>query len=488
MSRLPGTVLGTVRLHFRQWRELAHSVPLTTRLFCYSVCLEPFLFFLLFDRLTAGFSLTLARAFQVALYLTLVFRGVPARLPGPNRGFPGYPRAMALFIGAFGLVYLALYAAGSNYIFRTVSVDSDATNAFAGAFSAGAVRPFIEAFTLMLTVLHYFWLGPRLVRTREHLVFLVLTFVLLSYASLAVGFVNFGWATVFGQNLMPRHLAEFLYELPSYSGVRFQGLAGEPRDAFGQLVLFVMVLWSARHLGLLDFSRSAARRIGVLTALALVATSSGSGLVGVVLFGGLFVVYQTFSKPSLLRVAQGLAIALLAVAVSAAGLVFVERLATYVEVFSDIQPDGEISTLALSQFNNIYPLMHWMEMCLQGRVGLCALGGGFGTSFALNSAFYTDGFANPHSYVSRLLPELGVVGLVAIVLLLLLPAFRRLDLARMPMRTVKVGLLAVLAVWLAHKSNHLYLALFVVCLAVPHQIGQSPNVSTPGRRQSQPAP
>jgi hypothetical protein len=485
MKHLPRSVLGMVRSQALQWRALAQSVPLTTRLFCYSVCLEPFLFFLIFDRLTVGFSLTLARTFQLALYAVLAVRGVPASLPASNRGFPSYPRAVGLFMLAFGLVYAVLYLTGSNYILRTVSTESDAANAFAQALSGAGIRPFIEALTLMLTIFHYFWLGPRLVRSRDHLVFLVLTFALLSYVSLAVGFVNFGVATVFGQNLIPRHVAEFFYEVPSYSGARFQGLAGEPRDAFGQLVLFAMVLFSARHFGLLELSASAARRMGLITALALVATSSGSGLVAVALFGGLFLGYQFFSKPSLARIAQGLVIVAVLAALLVAGLVFVERIAGYVEVFRDIQIDEELSPLALTQFNNIFPLMHWAQMCQEGRVVLCGLGGGFGTSFALNSAFFTEGLNNPHSYLSRLLPEVGVIGLGAFVLLLLRPAFRRLDQVRVPIHFVKVGLLAVLAASLAHKSNHLYLALFFACLAVSCR--ESADSARPNRSAMLPA-
>ncbi len=488
MKRLPRTVLGTVRLHYQQWRKLAGSVPLTTRLFCYSVCLEPFLFFLIIDRLTAGFSLTLARAFQVTLYVILALRGLSARLPEQNRDFPAYHRFIGAFMGLFSLVFVVIYLTGDSYIYRATTLDSDASNAFASMLSRATVRPFIEGGTLMLTVMHYFWIGPRMIRTREHVVFLVLTFVLLSYASLAVGFVNLGSAMAFDQNLVPRHFAEFLYEAPSYSGVRFQGLAGEPRDAFGQLVLFAMVFFAARSLGLFEFGRSAARRVGVLTALAMITTLSASGLAAMVVFGGLFVGYQFFSDFSLKRIGQGLVVAMIITVTSVAALVFIDRFADYVEVYSDIQTDGELSPLALTQFNNIYPLMHWLEMCKEGSVGLCALGGGFGTSFALNSAFYTEGLNNPHSYVSRLLPEVGLVGLVAFILLLLRPAFRRLARIPAPMRSVKIGLLGVVAVSLAHKSNHLYLALLVACLALQYWPGHATKVTGDPARQPPPTP
>lgn len=454
------------------------ATPLASRLYIYSIVFDPFLFFVMLDRLTAGMSITLSRVFQILFYALLFIKFVPIRKISAVRVMNRYWVLFLLFLGYVVAIYCAGLLFGFNFIATNKLTESDAATAFAAALAAPEVRPIVELSTLFLTVFHYFWFGPRMVRTRESYQLLCSSLLLLCYVSLVLGFLNFLAALLFGQNLMPRHLVEYLYSAPSFSGVRFQGLAGEPRDAFGQLVLFLAVFYFLAKVGVVRLSEQTRQSVVLVSLIALALTISASGMVALGIFIVMYVAHDLWVNFSFKRVSVAFSAVSVSVIFMWLGYSYIERFELYFDTFYDvfelIEAGGELPPLVLTQLNNFYPLIVWWKSCVSSDFAACFLGGGLGTSFALNSHLYAEGLNNPHSYISRLIPELGILGMGMFVAPLLVPMFRYLDrssryiltLDSKVVRIIKISLLALFAAVLAHKSNNLYFGLLIIALGL----------------------
>jgi hypothetical protein len=225
------------------WKLSKKATSSLSRFYIYSVVLDPFLFFLILDRISVGFSLTLSRVFQVIFYILLIINLIGLKKKCDVSILSRYWNYLSFFILYLICVYGVGLLLGFNFIFRNSVLQTDTSTVFAEFLSSASVRPSVEFIIFILTVFHYFWMGPRVVKTKENFQFLCSSFLLLCYFSLVLGLINFFLVYVFDQNLLARHFVEYFHATTSYSGARFQGLAGEPRDAFGQLVVFIVLFY-----------------------------------------------------------------------------------------------------------------------------------------------------------------------------------------------------------------------------------------------------
>jgi hypothetical protein len=471
-----------IPLAFREqlliWKLSKKATSSVTRFYIYSIVLDPFLFFVIFDRLSVGFSLTLSRGFQVIFYVFLIIHFIGLKKKSDVVVLNKYWDFLFIFIIYLIGIYSVGMLLGFNFIFKNLVSQTDTSTVFAEFLSSSSVRPFIEFFVLILTLFHYFWIGPRVVKTKENFQFLCSSLLLLCYISLTLGLINFISALIFNQNLLPRHIAEYFYDAPSYSGVRFQGLAGEPRDAFGQLVMFIVIFYFFYKIHIVKLKKHLNKNIMLISLFALMLTFSASGVVGFGIFIAMYFVYNLSTRFTLKKLLTALAVVVFGIAIIIAAVFYVERFAMYVDtfknIFSLIDDSEELPYMVLTQLNNFYPLIYWIKSCMGESLGVCFFGGGLGTSFALNSKFYTEGISNPHSYISRLLPELGIVGIGFFIFLLLSPIFKQISqisnsapiISPLTVRIIKISLLFLMAAVLGHKSNNLYLGLLIISLGL----------------------
>jgi len=473
-----------IREQFRIWKSTKKMTSIGSRLYIYSIVFDPFLFFVIADRLTVGFSLTLSRGIQVIFYSLLIFRFFGLKKKSDVFTLNSYWNFFLIFLVYVFSVYLVSFVLGFNFVLKNSATQTDTSTAFAAFLSGPSVRPFIELFVLIFTISHYFWVGPRILKTKEHFQFLCSSFLLLCYISLALGLISFISALLFGQNLLPRHFVEYLYPEPSYSGVRFQGLAGEPRDAFGQVVMFIVMFYFFTKICVVQLNEATNKSVIFISLTALVLTFSASGIASMGLFIGMYSVYNLATRLTIKNLMTSAAVIVFGVVLTVLSVTYVERIALYFETFSDIytliEEVEDLPFMVLSQLNNFYPVIYWFKSCIGESFGVCFFGGGLGTSFALNTRFYTEGLSNPHSYISRLLPELGIFGMFLFFWLFLSPVFKQIGgVARSittfnppTARIIKISLLALLAAVLGHKSNNLYLGLLMITLGL-HFYGQA---------------
>jgi hypothetical protein len=470
-------IVRDVGLLWEQWKDSSKHTPIISRLYIYSIIFDPFLFFVLLDRLTVGFSFTLSRFFLFVFYAVLVIKVLRIKKKPSEPIFGAYIKLIGIFFTYAALAGVAAAILDYSFIQRAIETDRDTRSQLAQLLSYPSTRIIVEYLALALTLFHYLFMAPRMILAFEHYKFLIYSFLLLCLLSLFLGFLNFGSAVIFGYNLFPRHFVEYLYADPSFSGARFQGLAGEPRDAVGQLALFGVSLLFLRRFGVIDWPIRRWTSILILTILAASLTLSASGVVGAGIFVLLVAVYQLFGArvtPS--RLFYFILLILVLGGIFAVAVEKVDRFALYIEQFSNIieqvNEGQSFSPIVMTQLNNFYPLIFWMNSCTSGGVGVCFFGGGFGSSFALNSQVYAEGLSNPNSYISRLLPELGLVGFCLFLCMILWPLFYAIRVRSRCLMGVgdksvyylKVSILLLLATVLAHKSNNFYMLVVIVLM------------------------
>lgn len=313
-----------IKEQFRLWRNAKRVTPLLTRLYVYSIIFDPFLFFIIADRITVGFSLSVSRLFMFLFYGFWFFRLFRAKAVTPFVALNKYWILFMLFF-AYVLVFNFLsFLLGENYMLKLVAHDDDGTSDVAIFLAYPYVRLCLELASFCLTIFHYFWVGPRMLIKRDGYYFLCSSFLLICYISFAFGLINYSSALLLGQNIYPRHLAEYISSSPSFSGVRFQGLAGEPRDAFVQLVLFFVLFKFLCVVGIVNLKHSYVSFITLLTFTCLVLTISASGLFGVAVFGILFAARQTLYNFSLKNIAASAVLSIIVVVILAVSFEYID--------------------------------------------------------------------------------------------------------------------------------------------------------------------
>jgi hypothetical protein len=460
------------------WRKGCRSTPLLARLYIGSVVFDPFLFFVLADRLTVGFSLSLSRVFTVGFYAILAARSFRIYKDSSASVINNSYRLLMSFFVFIAASYIIGLLGGFDFISQLRSTENDAQTSFAKFVALPESRSIIEFIVFFATIFHYFWVGPRIINNEERYRALCSAFILLSIISVVVGVVNLFFAMYLGFNILPRHLAEFFYESPSFSGARFQGLAGEPRDAFGQIILFLTIVYFLIKSGYVRSVSLYFRPLFLLCLLFMAMTVSASGIIAIAIFVGLWVAHKNLRIFTVRNAFAFAAVIGFVVAILYTAINYIERFEQYYKAFSSIldlfeSPDS-LPPLVLTQANNFYPLIVWFNSCMSNNFFVCINGGGFGSSFALNSQIYSEGLNNPHSLVSRLLPETGIIGFSLYCMALLWPCFRALSnlfrtkagLGNSEAKNIKVFLLALLASGLAHKSNNVYVGLLIVGLGL----------------------
>jgi hypothetical protein len=242
---------------------------LLEKLFVWSVVLEPMLYFLLFNVNITGFGTNLSRLLQVLVIIGLLFRLLIRR---GNIFFPNPINNQYLFIWLYFI----------SIIFSTIlgltlfnSYDFQLNNRIVS-------RPIIEVIIIIYTIVYFIFFTIYFLKEKKVIDYFFKIFHRLFLLSFIIGLLDFGGQYFFKYDLISRHLID-----SADVGMRFHGLFGEPRDAFGALMLWIAMFylrdyWTAKKgtnikvvflifiVGLLTFSLSAIVSIIFSTSLIIV--------------------------------------------------------------------------------------------------------------------------------------------------------------------------------------------------------------------------
>lgn len=437
-------------------RGVRSEISIPTKLFCFSLAVEPLMFFVLTDPHQTGSSFTLSRLLQILIGIYFVAFVVKKRIIIPNPSYKFYILySRYIVVGLFSSVLGAAFF--GSYVLSSSSDNTDVSTVAAQILRGPYSRPFIE---VLISVYYfvYFVVVPRYVlKTTVELKYIIDLIINFFKFSLAFGILDVVQHLVTGVNFIPRHLVDSAYvEL----GTRYHGIAGEPRDAFPYLV-FGLAMCFLRSALFQQVSPSKA--VIFFTALALLLTQSASGIIGVGFALCIYIITEL--KLNFVRLAKIFGIFTIIISIAIITVINTDRLFDYIVaaegLYDVLKAKDELHPMMLAQSSNIFPLWQILLYLKDFNLLPVIFGSGFGSaSFINNNLGGTMELINPQSNAVRLFFEVGILGFwlyLASQLLLI----RRLKTILGPTCGQKFYYLAILltGICLGHRST----TIFILC-------------------------
>lgn len=464
-------------------------MPLISRMYVWSIVLEPLLFFVLFEQTTSGVQSNLARILQMVVVSGLVLNVLArclnsgfAHIRLPKLSSPLYIN-FAIYFVLVGLAGIIGFLSGAYDI--PVAYEAYDRSGFSRFINSKAIRPLLE-YAVTLYYFAYFVILPRyLLKTEKSLAYFFAVFRRMFIISFVVGVIDFGFAGV-GISLVPRHIADWVMV-----GMRFHGLAGEPRDAFVYLFFGLGML----HLDANYKGVTLSRWWVVAIIAAALATQSASGLIGMVLFLGLYGIYST-GRLSIYEIGRLFILIPLVAAFLYVATINSERILMYLEsasgLWAVLESREHIPILMQVQSVDIFPLYDMTIKLRNLDILPIIIGSGLGSASAVNNVYeyaydsYFIGLNNPHAEIVRIIFESGLLGLYFFIISFTGPVKRLIK--HLPVKQQRDFLLLMfllLGCFFGHRSAaaFIYLGiLFAVFRPLGYKLAQT-NQNVFGRLQ-----
>ncbi len=389
---------------------LAVKVPLLSRIYIWSVIFEPLQFFVIFGETFSGINGNLSRILQIVVVVSLILRS-SVRLLKSGWGsirFINFSRPIYVNYGIYlslttfaGLI--GLLSGANNVPFSYVPhVDQ---SSFSLWLNSEAIRPLFEVVVAFYYFLYFSVLPQYFLRNKASVLHFFKVFKAMFIISFLIGIIGFGFA-LDGIYILPRHIYDW-----RMVGVRFNGLAGEPRTAFVYLFLGLSIFILQAHFKGLIFNKWWIVPIIV----AALMTKSASGMLGIVAFFGLYAIYELSRMDirSLLRMSVLCVLFFMLIYVTA---IHTERIMMYVHAASGVwdilETGGKLPHLMYVQSPNIYPLYDLIVKIRDLNIAPVLIGSGFGSASFVNNIYDTSQrwMNNPNAQIVRLLFESGLIG------------------------------------------------------------------------------
>ena len=456
------------------------SLKLITKVYIWSVIMEPLYYFILAPQYITGIGANFARIFQFIVIASLclkLFSSKRARIPSflnPLNKIITYYFIFAVFAG-----FLGLYT--GSYSFNIDFSTQVAGNSIIADFIRGhSFRPFFEYFIAFYYFAYFVVLARYILTTKEAIdYFFKLSFIAL-LACFFVGFLDLLLQLLFKYEGFPRHFSD-----GRTVGFRFHGIAGEPRDAFSYLMLSLGVLtlrdiWEEKKKLTLFWI------ILIITATML--TQSFSGILGVAFFSILVVIYYLPTTSTRNKILF-FSIALLVFLVIFINTLLSDRLMRYYYEFfwlyslleagplmdidwasrcnsPNINECDRLVAVFKGQMNNIYPIWHLWEEIKQFSFLHLFIGNGLGSTSVINNYYmHSNGLENPHAGIIRSIYETGVIGTLLFIAAFLTP-IKKMYMNNNVNSKLILFMLLMLGMYFAHRSAipYIFLGIAIVVL------------------------
>lgn len=437
-------------------RNVRSEISFPKKLYCFSLAVEPLMFFVLTDPSQTGSAITLSRLLQilVGIYFVAFIIKKGLILPKPSyeyyKPYTGYI-VVGLISSVFGVVFYDSYRLSGG------DANTDMSTAAAEILRGPYSRPFIEVIVSVYYFVYFVVVPKYLLKTTVEIKYIIDLVVNIFKYGLAFGIIDVLQFLVTGINFIPRHLVDSSYiEL----GTRYHGIVGEPRDAFPYLV-FGLTMYFLR--GALFQQASPTKAVIFSTAFALILTQSASGIIGV---GFALCIYIfTDLKINLIRLVKISGVLIIAISIAIIVVLNTDRLFDYLVaaegLYDVLMAKDELHPLMLAQSSNIFPLWQTFLYLKDFNLFPVFFGSGFGSaSFINNNLAGTNVLANPQSNAVRLFFEVGILG-VWLYLVSQLILIRRLKIILGTDLAQKFYYLAILlaGICLGHRST----TIFILC-------------------------
>lgn len=372
-------------------------VSFITKLYIWSIVLEPMLYFKFYERGVLPIHLTASRFFQMMvlymLFLRVFFNPrfmLLHRIKDNVKLFQSY-LCLIIFSSVIGFF-------SGSYVWQGVYVQSEGSVLYELIYNP-EVRSIMELVIIIYQIGYFIFLCPLMIKNKAsvHYFFKVLMF--LGVTHFVLGFLDLFDLLPFGK--IGRHFSD-----GRYVGFRFHGIAGEPRDA----VVFGVFFYALLFLRGIYYEKSGKHLVWLFViALSFICASSFSGVIGL---GIGLVLHMFYLKKRYLLVYFVLAL------LTIMTLLFVDsRSTTYLENFYKLFTKNDIFNASVDsyplmlrgQFNDIYILirlyydfinLNWLQLLIGHGIGSSQ----YVISKVTHTLFLT------HAQLPRELFETGLLG------------------------------------------------------------------------------
>lgn len=445
------------------------KLSVVTKLYVWSVIIEPLLFFIIVIPETLGVTANVSKLFQFTIFIYLIikvlllnsnFRGVPSPFSHLNINFTYYfiwtviVGFYGLFIGAYNIENDVI---SPNYLHTNIGLKQN-------------FRPIFE-YIILLYYFVYFMILPRYFLNNSisiNYFFKVFTIVfslclLVGFGDLILRYPNL----IDGFTGIPRHLSD-----RTEIGIRFHSFAGEPRDAFVYLMFGLCIIALK---GIWENTKKPSKILVLIVIIAAIFTQSFSGLIGILFFCGLYVMFGNYK---LLNIKNYLYLILLiffiavSVSISDRILLYLDAIIDFLFFTKDIESVN--STLSVS-LNNIYPVWQRFQELIDFNLWPTLIGTGLGSSSIANINFYNVfEVTNPNANIIRTFFESGIIGLFIFILAFLKP-LKQIGASKRELKILKTTMILMLGLFFGHRSPELFI-FFGIVLAVYKVKSQSRKI------------
>jgi hypothetical protein len=417
--------------------------------------------------IVAGFSINLARLFITLALLLLVVRklvhpGYPVLTLGPGRRGNRTLDVLLGFLFLSVIYYYVMLGLGESVLF----------GAYDSFFRSWRGRPLGQLVALLTYAILPYWLIVSYGRDRRRWMMmgralvastlLLLVYGLFQQVSFVAGLPVSGRLLYEGAGA---DLRPATYSVGGISLLRFYSLGGEPRD-YGTFAMGATLLYVAWTYG-----RRLSWLVLLLLVISILLTISASTIVALAVFVPVLLadaVHKGWIRPSvLLRSATALGVLLIALLLTPAGELLVERPLRYWEAIqSFLAYQHEVSAVILAQSSDIAGIFYLAELPRLPPHQLL-FGSGFGNYSTgmhaiLFRVFQVDlvahgSYEDSRSFLIKMLVEVGVVGVLLFGILFV--------------RTLRAGMRVVLAAPTREERTRMialrysYMAFFFAAMA-----------------------
>ncbi len=251
-------------------------------------------------------------------------------------------------------------------------------------------------------------------------------------------------------------LGRFIVNDQTFAKFRFNGLAGEPRDAFAFNMVAISLVFARFWF---DEKFVPNKTLICLIFVVAILTASTSGFFSItfaLLLMFVFALPRLFVPKSSKDFTKFLLYTISVVLLTGTFLIF-PRFLTHIDAIYGLSSgvvNQNFSALE-GQQTNFYPLIGFLQNLKEFNLLKVAFGSGLGSSAQINAAMSQSGEAlNPHAQISRLIYDLGALGSLTFVL-----CFMKIASLKSPCTTkrqeslLRIGGILVLGSFLGHRSD-----------------------------------
>lgn len=418
----------------------------TSKLYVWSVVFESLLFFILVGQDVSVVGGNLSRILQFFVLISLILKTLMTPYHQINIFNPSSIYFRWYFVYCSFIIISLIYGIFSG--------------AFVGKsdnFNSTILRPGFEYFITIYYFIYFAVLPIFLLNSKKGIDYFFKIFFFMFFLSLFLGAIDYLLVLIIGFEFIPRHLSDM-----RHVGIRFHGIAGEPRDAFvhlffGLCLLFLKEIWDGKRFN----------RVWIpIIILAALLTQSTSGFIGLFIGFTLIILFQ-ITRMSFRNIISFISISLIISGLIGYSVINSNRIQMYIDAapvaFYALESGLELPPVIMAQIVNIYPVwIRWVEFT-EFHLTPLFLGTGLGTASILNGYIVLEGgVLNPHANIIRVVFESGVIGTLLFIVAFINPLFKFKRSTNIAL--VVILMLIMLGVTFGHRSSTIFTFLGLVIL------------------------